>query len=146
MQTMCRENWSRIAIGMIAESIFLFLSEDGDSMPATEQRILKKMLDRLFASLVNGPSLNCRPHSSRQRIDLTQLAKLQDVAPEDILRQLLGETRSCKVNATVKPPKGKVKTSESNDVEVDAEPDDSPEEKRARQTFTEQNAVLNKLR
>ncbi len=50
-------------------------------MPETEQRILKKMLDRLFASLVNGPSLNCRPHSSRQRIDLTQLAKLKDVAP-----------------------------------------------------------------
>jgi REase_MTES_1575/AAA domain/Protein of unknown function (DUF4011) len=115
-------------------------------MPATEQRILKKMLERLFASLTNGPSLNCRPHSSRQRIDLTQLAKLKDVSPEDILRQLLGETRSCKVNASVKPLKGKANSSESDEVANEAEPDEKPEEKKARQAFTEQNAVLNKLR
>ena len=31
-------------------------------MAGSENRILKKLLDRLFASLINGPSLNCRPH------------------------------------------------------------------------------------
>src|SRR5262245_16818850 len=28
--------------------------------------ILTKMLDRLFAAMLNGPSMNCRPHASRQ--------------------------------------------------------------------------------
>jgi hypothetical protein len=31
--------------------------------------IVERMLERLFAALVNGPSLKARPHSSRQRID-----------------------------------------------------------------------------
>ena len=31
--------------------------------------ILTKMLDRLFAAMLNGPSMNCRPHASRQRLD-----------------------------------------------------------------------------
>ena len=34
--------------------------------PARGNKVLTKMLDRLFSALVNGPSLNCRPHSSRQ--------------------------------------------------------------------------------
>lgn len=42
-------------------------------MPAN--RILEKMLDRLYASLIGGPSLNCRPHSSRQRVDVTMRLK-----------------------------------------------------------------------
>ena len=40
-------------------------------MASGTNRILTKMLERLFAALVNGPSLNCRPHSSRQRVDWT---------------------------------------------------------------------------
>ena len=57
---------------------------------AGSNRILSKMLERLFAALVNGPSLNCKPHSSRQRVDWTLLAKLKDVTPEEALRALLG--------------------------------------------------------
>ena len=53
------------------------------------KRILEKMLDRLFAALVNGPSLNCRPHHSRQRVDFAQLKRLADVPPEEALRRLL---------------------------------------------------------
>jgi len=56
---------------------------------AFENRILSKMLERLFAALVNGPSLNCRPHSSRQRVDWTLLGKLKDQSPEDALRPCL---------------------------------------------------------
>ena len=46
---------------------------------AGKNRILARMLDRLFASLVNGPSLNARPHASRQRVDLTHVARLGDL-------------------------------------------------------------------
>ena len=28
--------------------------------------ILSKMLERLFSAMLNGPSMNCRPHASRQ--------------------------------------------------------------------------------
>jgi len=31
-------------------------------------KILARMLDRLFAAIVSGPSLNCRPHASRHTI------------------------------------------------------------------------------
>jgi hypothetical protein len=62
-----------------------------------ENKILKKMLDRLFAALINGPSLNCRPHNSRQRIDLVQLGKLKDQTPEEIPRSLLGPDREAKI-------------------------------------------------
>ena len=51
-----------------------------------DNRILQRMLDRLFAALVNGPSLNARPHSSRQRIDLTQIGKLGDRKAEEVAR------------------------------------------------------------
>src|SRR4051812_46212541 len=70
-------------------------------------RVLEKMLDRLFAGLLNGPGLNCRPHASRQRIDLTALAKLEDGSPEDLLRELLGQDRQAKATARVKAPKGR---------------------------------------
>ena len=74
-------------------------------MTQPNNRILKKMLDRLFASLVNGPSLNCRPQSSRQRIDLIQLAKLGDRTPDEILRAFLGPDRRVTVSARVPTPK-----------------------------------------
>jgi hypothetical protein len=59
--------------------------------------ILEKMLDRLFATLANGPSLNARPHSSRQRVDLIALQRLQDQTPADVFQQLLGEERRCRL-------------------------------------------------
>ena len=62
-------------------------------------KVLAKMLDRLFAGLMSGAGMNCRPHASRQRVDLTQLARLKDGAPEEILRQLLGPERSSRANA-----------------------------------------------
>ncbi|MDB5355834.1 MAG: hypothetical protein JWN24_2287, partial [Phycisphaerales bacterium] len=69
-------------------------------------KILVKMLDRLFASMVNGPSLNCRPYASRQRLDVVQFSKLNDVAPEEVLRALLGPARKAVVKARVAMPKG----------------------------------------
>ncbi|MDB5298415.1 MAG: hypothetical protein JWO87_78, partial [Phycisphaerales bacterium] len=69
-------------------------------------KILVKMLDRLFASMVNGPSLNCRPYASRQRLDVVQFSKLNDFAPEEVLRALLGPARKAVVKARVAMPKG----------------------------------------
>ena len=68
-------------------------------------RVLEKMLDRLFAGLLNGPSLNCRPAASRQRVDLAALRKLQDVGPEELLRQLLSDERHVKATGRVKAPR-----------------------------------------
>ncbi len=116
-------------------------------MTQSDNRILKKLLDRLFASLINGPSLNCRPHSSRQRIDLLQLAKLKDQSPEDVLRALLGPDRETKVSAKV--PVAKSRNHSKGAVHKDeVESDDTltPEERAARQAYSEQQSVFSKLR
>src|SRR4051794_17842154 len=73
--------------------------------PPGANRVLTKMLDRLFAALVNGPGLNCRPHRSRQRVDLAQLTKLGDVSAEEVLRRLLGPKGEAVVKARVPQPK-----------------------------------------
>jgi hypothetical protein len=74
-------------------------------MAEPDNKILVRMLERLFAGLLSGPNLNCRPHSSRQRVDLTQLEKLSDLGPAQVLWELLGSRRSVKVAAKVPLPK-----------------------------------------
>src|SRR2546421_2219289 len=74
-------------------------------MPGATNQVLVKMLDRLFAALVNGPSLNARPHASRQRVDFAQLSRLGDAGPEEALRRLLGEARQVRLAARVPAPK-----------------------------------------
>jgi hypothetical protein len=49
------------------------------------------MLERLYASLATGSSLNCRPHASRQRVDLVQLSRLDGSRASGMLDALLGE-------------------------------------------------------
>src|SRR5437762_771374 len=107
-------------------------------------RIVEKMLDRLFAALVNGPSLNARPHSSRQRIDFTQLGKLKDRPLEDVLKELLGEKREAKVTAHVPAPKKRVPS--RTEQETTPESDLTPEEKAAQQAYSEQQSVFTKMR
>src|SRR5437660_714388 len=60
-------------------------------MIESKNPVLTKMLDRLFASMVNGPSMNCRPQASRQRVDFFQLSRLRDLAAGPTVLQLLGE-------------------------------------------------------
>lgn len=85
-------------------------------MPSNPNRILSKMLERLFSALINGPSLNCKPHSSRQRVDLLQLTKLADLRPEDVLKQLLSSQRSAKVMARVSLPPKRAEEVEDDDL------------------------------
>ena len=61
--------------------------------------LLEKMLDRVYAAMSAGPALNCRPHASRQRIDLAHLCRLDGGPSARFLGQVLGEGGTCKVLA-----------------------------------------------
>ncbi|GHG86805.1 AAA domain-containing protein [Comamonas sp. JC664] len=65
-------------------------------------RVLEKMLERLYAALASGPSLNSRPHNSRQRVDLATLSRLDGTPPHAVLAALLGEKAQARLG--VKPP------------------------------------------
>src|SRR5215470_17284462 len=106
-----------------------------------ENRILSKMLDRLFAALTSGPSLNARPHASRQRVDLAQISRLGDRSPEDALRGLLSADRKVKLKANVVKPRWM-----RDEKEVNERPELSEEERAARQKWLDQQSILHKLR
>lgn len=62
------------------------------------KKIISALLDRLYANLVNGPLMSCRPHASRQRVDLFQLGKLKGPEPSAIIASLLGEKHEVKLS------------------------------------------------
>jgi hypothetical protein len=70
-------------------------------MADSKKVILEKLLDRLYASLVQGPCLNCRPHSSRQRTDLTAFKAFKHLPPNEIIPKLLTGTNKVDVLAKV---------------------------------------------
>jgi hypothetical protein len=126
-------------------------------MAEANNKILARMLERLFAGLMSGPNLNCRPHSSRQRVDLTNLEKLRDHEPAHILRELLGPQRSVKIAAKVPKPKrvhknsGKKRLDPNYATTQNAEGNEpeqelSPEETAALKEWTDQQSLLSKLR
>lgn len=98
--------------------------------------ILKTMLDRLYASLTSGPTLNARPHNSRQRADVMELQHLKSTDPSGLIAALLNgggkvEIRA-KVPAFIKP---EIPENEWTD-----------EQKRDKAQHDRQARVLNKLR
>jgi hypothetical protein len=130
-------------------------SEPRDS--AAGRVILTRLLDRLFAAILSGPSLNCRPHHSRQRIDLMQILRLQDVQPVDVLRDLLSDAAKSRVAARVpQPPAGLLartrrtrrpfgpSAAEETPPESEASLTDS--QRAALRDWTDQQQVLSKLR
>src|SRR5687767_9688368 len=68
--------------------------------------ILSAMLQRLFASMAKGPGINCRPHASRQRLDLTLIDRLKDVGAGRVVLDLLSPKRATSVAARVPMPAG----------------------------------------
>src|SRR4051794_14566342 len=108
-------------------------------MAQSGSKILTKMLERLFASLLSGPALNCRPHSSRQRIDLTALSRLKDITPEQALRNLLSADHKTKLTARVPAPPKRVQNAEQENAPL------SSEEKSAQQGWIDQQALIRKL-
>ncbi|WP_309009378.1 AAA domain-containing protein [Pelagicoccus sp. SDUM812005] len=82
------------------------------------------MLQRLYSSLQKGPSLNARPHNSRQRVDLAQLSHFQSVSIESILPALLGKAKKATLPANVpsfqRPPYPEAEWSEEQLAQRDA--------------------------
>ena len=99
-----------------------------------KNKILSKMLERLYTSLASGPVLNCRPHSSRQRIDLTQLGRLDGSSPESIAARLLGPQREVKLVGGAEPPRERLVTEATDD------------ERARRDAWQAQQSLLSKLR
>ena len=74
-------------------------------MDAPPNNVLARMLERLLASMLSGPNLNCRPHSSRQRIDFAHLDRFADLASVDVLRALMETDVPVRLTPRVtKPP------------------------------------------
>lgn len=97
--------------------------------------ILATMLQRLYASLVHGPSMNARPHRSRQRCDWMDLALFQGVEPAGSMKTLLEKRKiefPAKVPAFIAPEKPEAEWSE--------------EQKAARDAHQRQTRLLKKLR
>lgn len=97
--------------------------------------ILETMLHRLFASLVHGPSMNARPHRSRQRCDWMDLNHLRGLEPGSALKTLLEKRR---IEFPAKVP---VFTPPSF-----PEAEWSDEQKQARDAYQKQTKLLKKLR
>ncbi|HEV8290366.1 MAG TPA: AAA domain-containing protein, partial [Tepidisphaeraceae bacterium] len=108
-------------------------------MAQSSSKILSKMLERLFASLLSGPALNCRPHSSRQRIDFTALSRFKDISAEQALRNVLSADHKTKLTARVPAPPKRVLAAEQEQTQL------TPEEKSAQQAWLDQQALLKKL-
>jgi|GEM_PF-708367 len=128
--------------------------EGGDERPSGaggggENRVLETMLDRLYTSLLSGPALNCKPHNSRQRIDWTQLAALQDTQPHDALHTLLTDTSECRLVARVPMPEHMANSrfhKKSNDKKTDDEPGLTDEQRTQAKAYRDQQTLLTKLR
>jgi hypothetical protein len=118
-----------------------------DAAPTTapapvSSRTLEAMLERLLASMVNGPAMNCRPHNSRQRLDFVQLAKLGDLDPSAALATLIGDDRAVSLTARVPAPRRKL---DPRKLDEEAETLDDAD-RAAFNAWREQQSVLTKLR
>lgn len=103
--------------------------------PSHAAMILEAMIQRLFASLVHGPSMNARPHRSRQRCDWMELSLLKGVEPASALKTLL-EKRKIEFPA-------KVPTFSAPSY---PEAEWSDDQKQARDAYQKQAKLLKKLR
>jgi AAA domain/Protein of unknown function (DUF4011) len=99
--------------------------------------ILRTMLQRLYASMMSGPGLNARPHTSRQRVDFADLRHLNGSDPAKVLHELLEQAgRAGEFPARV--PKFEEPEEEESKWTED--------QRRARDAFTKQGRILSKLR
>lgn len=93
------------------------------------------MLQRLYQSLLRGPSLNARPHNSRQRLDATDLESLGSMSATEVLASLLSAGGKAEIAGTVA----------SFNVPDYPESEWSDEQKVERQRWDRQQRVLRKL-
>ncbi len=107
--------------------------------PPTSGKVLPVMLERLFAAIAGGPSLSCRPHSSRQRLDWASLEALRDSAPSAALAELLSAKSATRLVARVKPGPPAPPAAATR-------PPEPPELRDQRERFAAQQQLLSKLR
>ena len=110
-------------------------------MVEAKNPILQRMLERLFASMVSGPAMNCRPHNSRQRVDLATLARLGGASAGEALLSVIAADGEAKLAARVPAP--------SKMTAADEDEDDmalSVEDKAAKKAWSEQQSLITKLR
>lgn len=96
--------------------------------------ILETMLQRLYQAMLKGPSLNARPHHSRQRVDVAELMSLEGGGTESFLPTLLEQ--------------GKIEiTAKAEHFRKPAYPEAewSDDEKRRRDAWEKQSKLLRKL-
>lgn len=105
-------------------------------------KILLTMRDRLLTALVNGPSMNCRPHNSRQRMDALNLRALGDENAARLIHALLAGDGSFPINATHPAPLAAKDRATRIDDDADTEQDRDPR----RAPWRAQQTCLSKLR
>jgi hypothetical protein len=106
------------------------------------------MLERLYAALASGPSLNCRPHNSRQRVDLATLSRLDGTQPHTVLAGLLGDKGTARLAVKPPAPSAPLTASSQPTAEPEAQEDTAGEDTPGRTTTRaeeEQQALLRKL-
>lgn len=104
-------------------------------MPDASKQILEKMLERLYSALLQGPSLNSRPHNSRQRVDLAALHCFQHTPPADIISNLLTSDSKVEILAKVPPFRGSLDEQKLSEAE-----------RAAKRAFEAQSRLLAKLK
>lgn len=104
-------------------------------MAGNENRILTTLLDRLYATLVHGPCLNCRVHNSRQRVDLFNITALQDISVKEVVPRIIAEAKQVEVRGRVPVYRGP---------ELEEEMDEK--DRAARLAYEGQMKLLTRLR
>src|SRR5579859_7013135 len=104
---------------------------------------LGRMLERLYASLASGPGLNCRPHNSRQRIDLVLIQKLDGISARDLVHTVLDSQQEFMIDLDAKSmaQEDAALVVESNLTVVEEETKYNP-----RRQLGARRTILNKLR
>lgn len=135
------------------------------SQAPSPNRVLQSMLDRLFSAIMTGPAMNCRPHNSRQRIDLLSLSNLRDTEPSLVLQTLLSERAAANITATLTAPASaredarkrfgksrkaaaaaQMPPAEAGNDAQEISGEESKEEQAQRKAWNDQQSVLSKLR
>ena len=107
----------------------------GGLMADSENKILNTLLDRIYATLVHGPCLNCRVHNSRQRVDLFNITALQHLSVREVVPQLITESHKVEIRGKVPVYRGPELEEEMNE-----------KERAARMAYEAQARLLTRLR
>ena len=104
-------------------------------MAGSANKILTTLLDRIYATLVHGPCLNCRVHNSRQRVDLFNITALQHLSVREVVPKLITDAHKIEIRGKVPVYRG-----------PEEEEEMSEKERAARMAYEAQARLLTRLR